>query len=304
MQIPQNEVKANEVKANDAKANKVNVNQTAANKVKVVSRDVADATRLIGRDLARPLRALTDKARTAGGSGAATTSRVRAATANALKALPREALPEVGKSLYALRKIRTPAQANAIVETEIERLLTVVTPLLVAYPLPVQRDASARAILATAGGLAAASEEVETLAALVSAGTTIPATLPVVIGAYLVALSVEIYVAGSLRVHDLEAAGIDPDPQQVAGDVIVAMSGLTSVSGNRRATRHVTRAMVKTVAARLFARWGAGFVPVAGVAYSGWDAQRTVAAVRVLPLPTGDAALPAGTVPGYLALPS
>lgn len=294
MQIPQNEAKANKVKAS----------MGHENKVKVLSRDAADATRLLARDLIRPLRALTDKAHAAGGSGAATASRVRDATANALKALPREALPEVGKSLYALRKIRTPAQANAAVETEIERLLTVVTPLLVAHPLPVQRDASARAILATAGGLAAASEEAEALAALVSAGTTIPATLPVVIGAYLVALSVEIYVAGSLRVHDLEAAGIDPDPQQVAGDVIAAMTGLTSASGNRRVTRHVTRAMVKTVAARLFARWGAGFVPVAGVAYSGWDAQRTVAAVRALPLPSGDAALPAGTVPGYLALPS
>ncbi len=271
-------------------------------KAETIARDAVDATRLVARDLARPLRSLTERARGVGGAGAATAARVRDATATALRSLPREALPEIGKSLYALRKIRTPAQASAVVETETERLLTIVTPLLVEHPLPVQRDASARAILATASGLAAAGEEAEALAALVSAGTTIPVTLPVVIGANLVALSVEIYVAASLRVHDLEAAGIEPDPQQVAGDVIAAMTGSTT-SSKRGVTRHVTRAMVKKVTARLLARWGAGFVPVAGVAYSGWDAQRTVAAVRALPLPETDAAPAVASVPGHLALP-
>jgi hypothetical protein len=275
-------------------------------KAKTITQDAVDATLLVARDLVRPLRTLTGRARTASGSGAAAVARARDASVAALRSLPREAIPEVGKSLYALRKIRTPAQANAVVETEIERLLTVVTPLLVAHPLPVQRDASARAILATAGGLAAASEEAETLAALMSAGATIPATLPVVIGAYFVALSIEIYVAASLRIHDLEAAGVHVDPNRVAGDVITAMTGSTSASGSRRVTRRVTHAMVKTVAARLFARWGAGFVPVAGVAYSGWDAQRTVAAVRALPLPlpSDDTTTDIGSVPGSYALPS
>lgn len=268
-----------------------------------VARDVADATRLLARDLARPLRSLTDRVRVAGTTGAAAATRLRDATAAALRSLPREALPEIGKSLYALRKIRTPAQATAVVETETERLLTIVTPLLVEHPLPVQRDASARAILATAGGLAAAGEEAEALAALVSAGTTVPVTLPVVIGANLVALSIEIYVAASLRVHDLHAAGITPDPQQVAGDVIAAMTG-SATNSKRGVARHVTRAMVKQVAARLLARWGAGIIPVAGVAYSGWDAQRTVAAVRALPLPEPHAAASVSAVPGHLALPS
>ncbi|HEU5302394.1 MAG TPA: hypothetical protein VFW06_09195 [Acidimicrobiia bacterium] len=283
-----------------------------SSKAKSASRDVADAVRLVARDFARPLRSLTGTARAVGGSGAVAAARLRDATTTALRSLPREALPEIGKSLYALRRIRTPAQANAVVETEVERLLTIVTPLLVAHPLPLQRDASARAILAAAGGLAAAGEEAEALTALVSAGTTVPATLPVVIGANLVALSVEIYVAASLRVHDIEAAGFEPDPRQVASDVIAAMTGSTTASG--RVTRHATRAMVKMVTARLLARWGAGFVPVAGVAYSGWDAQRTVAAVRALPLPGTAASAdaepvpvapsPVDSAPGSYALPS
>ncbi len=271
-------------------------------RTRAIAGDAADAARLLARDLAAPLRGWTSRARATGVAGVAAVGRVRTATATALQSLPREALPEIGKSLYALRKIRTPAQANAVVETETERLLTIVTPLFVAHPLPVQRDVSAKAILATAGGLAAAGEEVEALTALVSAGTTVPATLPVVIGANLVALSVEIYVAASLRVHTLQAAGIEPDPQQVAGDVIAAMTGSTGAANG--VTRHVTRAMIKKVTARLLARWGAGFVPIAGVAYSGWDAQRTVDAVRALPLPTDAAAASLPDVPGYYALPS
>lgn len=281
--------------------------QIPTTKAADAARDVANATRLVARDLARPLRSLTDKARVASDSGAVAAARLRDGTTTMLRSLPREALPEIGKSLYALRTIRSPARANAVVETEAERLLTIVTPIFVANPLPVQRDASARGILAAAGGLAAAGEEAQALVALVSAGTTVPATLPLAIGANLVALSVEIYVAASLRVHDLEAAGLEPDPQQVASDVIAAMTGSTAASGH--VTRHATRAMVKMVTARLLARWGAGFVPVAGVAYSGWDAQRTVAAVRALPLPSGvDAAgrepTPVELVPVRYALPS
>ena len=155
-------------------------------------------------------------------------------------------------------------------------------PILVAHPLPVQRTASAKAILAAAGGLAAAGEEIETIAALVSAGSAVPPTVPVVIGANLVALAVELYVAASMRLHDLRAAGIEPTPQQVADDVIFAMTGERSTG---RMSRHVTKRVVKTVARRLLARWSAGLVPIAGIVYMGWDTQRTADAVRALPLP-------------------
>jgi hypothetical protein len=216
------------------------------------------------------------------------------ATRTTMQSLPKEAVPEVAKSVYRLRKVRTPAQATEAVETETEHLLTVVMPLLVAHPLPVQRTSSAKVILAAAGGLAAAGEEIETIAALVSAGTAVPPTLPIVIGANIVALAVELYVAASLRIHDLRAAGIEPTPHQVADDVIFAMTGEGAKRGLRR---HVTKHVVKTVARRLLARWGAGLVPVAGIAYMGWDMQRTADTVRALPLPLAASSRVVATTP-------
>ena len=243
-------------------------------RVSSAARDLAGSVKVAARDVSHGAgRAITS---------ARATKKLTDATRTTLQALPKEAVPELAKSVYRMRKVRTPAQAHEAVETETEHLLTVVMPLLIAHPLPVQRTSSAKAILAAAGGLAAAGEEIETIAALVSAGSAVPPTLPVVIGANIVALAVELYVAASLRVHDLRAAGIEPTPQQVADDVIFAMTGEES-SGRMR--RHVTRHVVKSVARRLLARWGAGFVPFAGIAYAGWDTQRTADTVRALPLP-------------------
>lgn len=240
------------------------------------ARDLAGSARAVARDLTRGV--------TAAVSAAGSTAKLSNATRTTLQALPKEAVPELAKSVYRLRKVRTPAQATVAVETETEHLLTVVMPLLVAHPLPVQRTSSAKVILAAAGGLAAAGEEIETIAALVSAGAAVPPTLPVVIGANIVALAVELYVAASLRVHDLRAAGIEPSSQQVADDVLFAMTGESS-KGKGRMGRHVTKHVVKLVTHRLFARWGAGLVPFVGIAYMGWDMQRTADTVRSLPLP-------------------
>jgi hypothetical protein len=252
--------------------------------VKRATRDLAVSARSVARDVSKPAFDLARTRGTTAASGAtATAMKLREATTVSLQALPKEAVPELAKSVYRLRKVRTPAQAKVAAETETEHLLTVITPLLVAHPLPVHRTSSAKAILATAGGLAAAGEEIETIAAIVSAGTVVPPSLPVVIGANIVAVAVEIYVAASLRTHDLRAAGIEADPQQVADDVIFAMTG-ESPSGTAM-RRHVTKHVVRVVAARLFARWGAGFVPFVGIAYAGWDTQRTVDAIRALPLP-------------------
>ncbi len=255
--------------------------KTVPAKVGDAARGLAGSLRLVARDVTRGAVSAVSSA-SSGTKLAATTTKLAQATRTTMRSLPKEAVPELAKSVYRMRKVRTPAQASEAVETETEHLLTVVMPLLVAHPLPVQRTASAKAILAAAGGLAAAGEEIETIAALVSGGSAVPPTLPVVIGANLVALTVELYVAASMRVHDLRAAGIEPTPHQVADDVIFAMAGESGKGGLRR---HVTKHVVKTVARRLLARWGAGLVPVAGIAYVGWDTQRTADAVRALPLP-------------------
>jgi hypothetical protein len=236
----------------------------------------------------------------AGAKLAGSTARLGNATRATLQSLPKEAVPELARSVYRLRKVRTPSQATEAVEAETRHLLTAVMPLLVAHPLPVQRTSSAKVILAAAGGLAAAGEEIETIAALVSAGTVVPPTIPVVIGAYVVALAVELYVAASLRIHDLRAAGIEPTPEQVRDDVVFAMTGETSKHGMRR---HVTKHAVKTISRRLLARWSAGFVPLAGIAYMGWDMQRTADAVRALPLPLEATSRVVATTAPAMALP-
>ena len=251
-------------------------------KVSGAARDLAGSVRIVARDMTRGAASAVSAAGKAP-KVASASAKLSNATRTTMQALPKEAVPELARSVYRLRKVRTPAQATAAVESETQHLLTVVMPLLVAHPLPVQRTSSAKVILAAAGGLAAAGEEIETIAALVSAGSVVPPTLPVVIGAYLVALAVELYVAASLRIHDLRAAGIEPTPQQISDDVIFAMTGETSKRGGLR--NHITKHAVKTVARRLLARWGAGFVPLAGIAYMGWDMQRTADAVRALPLP-------------------
>jgi hypothetical protein len=211
------------------------------------------------------------------------------------RSIPPEALPELAKSLRNLRKVRTPRQAVAVFETETERLLTVVTPMLVKHPLPVRSTAGAKAIVATAGGIAAAGEEIEELAALVSGGAAVPPTLPIMLTANLMALVVEVYVTASLRVHDLVAAGREPDPHDVAHDVVIAMIGKTG--GDGAVGRYVTKHMVKSIVVRVLSRWGASLVPFVGIAYSGWDAQRTIEAIRTLPLPARPPELTPGTEP-------
>lgn len=244
---------------------------------------VRDAARATSTSLLGAARDLASGARTAFDAGRRGTERLRTSTAGAIATLPPSAGPELARSVNRLRKVRTPRQAVAAFETETERLLTVVTPMFVDHPLPIRSTAAAKSIVAAAGGLAAAGEEIEELAAFVSAGATLPPTLPLMIGANLVALSIEVYVAASLRVNDLREAGFAPDPNEVARDVVLAMTGKDSGEGG--VGHHVTKHMVKSVVTRVLSRWGAAFVPFAGIAYSGWDAQRTVDAIRGLPLP-------------------
>lgn len=244
------------------------------------ARDVAGSLGSAARDVGS---GAYGAARSAAERGRSGTQRLRGAAADGVALFPAAAVPEIAKSVNNLRRVRTPRQAVDTFETETERLFTVVAPILVEHPLPVRRTSSARGIVAAAGGLAAAGEEIEELAGLVSAGATVPPTLPVMIGANLVALVVEMYVAASLRVHDLRDAGFEPEANEVARDVIFAMTG--KEIGQNAMTHHATKQMIKSIVTRVLSRWGAAFVPFVGIAYSGWDAQRTVGAVRALPLP-------------------
>jgi len=205
------------------------------------------------------------------------------------RSLPPGVLPYLARSANSLRKVRTPRQAVEVFETETERVLTVVMPLLIEHPLPVRSQAAAKALVGGTGGVAAAGQEAEALAAIMSNGAALPPLLPVMLATNLLALTVEVAVAASLRVHQLRDAGIEPDPNQVARDVIVAMTG--APSDDHGMGQYVTKKVVKTIVARVLSRWTKSLVPLAGIAYSSWDAQRTVDAITALALPEAEADL-------------
>jgi len=211
---------------------------------------------------------------------------------NSLRALPRSippgTVPYLARSMRELRKVRTPRQAVLVFEAEAEQLLTAIMPKVIEHPLPVRSTASAKALVAGTGGMAAAGQEAQALGVFLSGGATLPPTLPLMLGTNLLALATEVSVAGSLRVHALRDAGIDPDPDQVAHDVLVAMTGGLDPGTGMGAS--VTKGLVKKIVARVLARWSKAFVPFAGIAYSSWDAQRTIAFIRSLPAAQGTCA--------------
>jgi hypothetical protein len=181
-----------------------------------------------------------------------------------------------------LRKVRTPKQAVAAFEAETEQLLTVLMPMVIERPLPVRTEAAAKALVGGTGGMAAAGQEVEALGVLVTGGAALPPVLPIMLITNLVALATEVAVAASLRVHDLEDAGVEPDPARIARDVMVAMTGGSASDADTSGA--VTKAIVKKIAARVLARWSRALVPLVGVFSSSWDAQRTIDAIRALPV--------------------
>ena len=198
------------------------------------------------------------------------------------RSIPPGTLPYLARSWRNLGKVRNSRQAVDVFAEEVERLLTVVMPKLIAHPLPIRTSASAKAMVGGAGGIAAAGQEAEALAAVMSHGAALPPMLPLMLATGLVSVAVEVSVAASLRVHTLRDAGLEPDPNEVTRDVIVAMTGSTDESGMGS---YVTKRVVKAIAARVLSRWAKSVVPLAGIAYSSWDAQRTIDAVLALPLP-------------------
>jgi hypothetical protein len=213
---------------------------------------------------------------------------------DAVRSLPRSLPPGTGpylaRAARRLRKVRTPRQAVEAFETETEHLLTVLMPAVIEHPLPVRTEAAAKALVGGTGGMAAAGQEIESLGVLMTGGAALPPLLPIMLITNLVALATEVAVAASLRVHDLEAAGVEPEPDRIAHDVMVAMTGGTGSETD--ATGAVTKAIVKKIAARVLARWGRSLVPFVGIAYSSWDAQRTIDAIRSLPVTPNDADQP------------
>jgi hypothetical protein len=194
--------------------------------------------------------------------------------------LPESARLHLREAVRRLARVRSVEDANAFVTAEVTQLLTVIAPVFARYPLPLGRR-SGRTVVALAAGGAAMTEELEAVAAIVSMGAAAPAA-SAVLAVDFAALVVEVYVAASVRVNQLRRAGLDVVPDDVARDLANVMTGATDTS-----RREATTDLAGRIAKRVLRRWAVGAAPMAGIAYDGWDAQRTVAAISRLPLPNG-----------------
>ncbi len=191
--------------------------------------------------------------------------------------LPPTAASELRAAVVRLRRSRSPRQAVAALEHEIEHLFENIAPTLVHHPFPSRTPARAYATVAAIAGTAAAVEEMEAIALLIPGvnGAAAP-TLPLVVAASFGALALEAYIAVSLRVHMLERAGHVADPASVTRDVLRAMTGREDVRVTKLAAKALTRRMLR--------RWSRGVVPLVGIGYASWDAHKTIRAIARMPV--------------------
>jgi hypothetical protein len=192
--------------------------------------------------------------------------------------LPPDASAHLRTSLQRLRQSRSPRDAMSTLEEELEALFERLAPGLIAHPLPVRTRRQALTWVGIAAGTAAALDEIEAIGLFVP-GVDVAAvpSLPLVLTAAFLALFVEMYVAASVRVHQLRDAGRPVDPNAVTHDVLRAMTGRDDATFTKAATKSMSRRMLR--------RWGRSIVPFVGIGFSSLDAQKTVRAITRMPLP-------------------
>jgi hypothetical protein len=133
-------------------------------------------------------------------------------------------------------------------------------------------------LAATTGAGAAALVELDELAVLFTDGAATP-TVPAAGASLLVAFVVEVWIAVSLRVHQIEAAGHQVDMDVLVTEVNsalldVEMTGLKDVSGR----------VATAVGKRVARRWAGALAPGVGIVIDGVAARRTVVAIAAIPL--------------------
>jgi hypothetical protein len=202
-----------------------------------------------------------------------------------IRRFPEPVRPDLQESAQRLLAIRSPKDAVGAMQDEVEHLLRVSIPLFVRYPA-VRGRRSAKALVASAAGIAAAAEEGEELLALLSLGTLAAPGLGTVLALNLLASATEAYAATSVRVSQLRAHGRPVIAERVAAEIRQAMLGTIEPSS---ATPALIRRVAKSGAARLGTRWVIAAIPVFGIVYGGFDASRTVDRVLELTLPPLDA---------------
>jgi hypothetical protein len=192
--------------------------------------------------------------------------------------MPEDARRELRESVRRLSSVRSTKEALQVVETEAARLTHAVVPVLADHPLPLRDRTSGKAVAATVAGLAAGFAEIDEIAIIVTEGVAAPSAVGAFAG-YLGAFVAELWVAVSVRVHQLHADDREVDPALLAEEVLAALLGTDLMS-----VRHLAGRVARAVGRRMTKRWAMGLVPVAGVAVDAWAASRTVQAISRLPL--------------------
>jgi hypothetical protein len=192
-------------------------------------------------------------------------------------AIPPGVIADTRGAVVRLRQARTPRQVVGAFDAELINLFDGLAPAVIEHPLPMASPKRAATAVAIIAGCAAALDEIEAIALLLPGVDTVAApSLPVVAAAYFSALTLEAYVAGSLRVHLLQANGYSVDPGTLTREVLTAMTGGHVAPG-------FTKAAANPLTRRMMRRWVRGVVPFVGIGYASWDAQRTVRAIARLP---------------------
>jgi hypothetical protein len=197
-------------------------------------------------------------------------------------ALPPTLIADTRGAVLRLRKARSPRQLVGAFDAELISLFDGLAPAVIEHPLPMANPRTAATAVAVIAGCAAAVDEIEAIALLLP-GVDVVATpsLPVVAGAYFSAFALEAYVAGSLRVHLLQAGGYSVDPATLTRDVLTAMTGRTETTSP---ATNLTRAAANPLTRRMLRRWARGIVPFVGIGYASWDARRTIRTITRMPL--------------------
>jgi hypothetical protein len=198
--------------------------------------------------------------------------------------LPDEVVSAVKGSASRLAKVRSPKEAMEAIPTELEHLVTATVPVLAEHPLPITSARQARVWASAAAGASAVLQQAGEVSMLETLGLG-TALAPGVLAGMLLSWVAELWLSVTVRVKLLEEDGRSVDHGVLATDMIEAvLGGPAGQNGDPR--RRAARTLGRQAANRVGKRWAAGLVPVIGIVYDSWDAQRTIDRVLQLPLDT------------------
>lgn len=201
-----------------------------------------------------------------------------AAVRSLIPRLPSDVVDELKVSARRLTSVRRPRDLLTALEAEAGRLSQVVVPVLARHPLPVRSRRTAGLLAATAAGAAAGLVELDEIAVLFTEGAAVP-TVPAAGMGLLVAFVAEVWIAVSLRVHQVADGGRELDLDVLTSEVSNAVLAVDTTDA-RAISGHIATAVGK----RMARRWAGALAPGVGIVIDGVAARRTIAAIATAPL--------------------